>query len=88
MEIAVGLHFQIQEAVAGELVQHMVEKADAGRDSRMALAVQVHGGPDLGLPGLARHLGFAHGIRLSNMAGQSTSGQSMAGQLAAGFYQQ
>ncbi len=39
--------------MAGELLQHVVEKADAGRDVELAGAVEVDGGRDLGLLGLA-----------------------------------
>src|SRR5262245_58578095 len=39
--------------MAGELLQHVIEEADAGRNVELAGAVEVDGGPDLGLLGLA-----------------------------------
>ncbi len=44
MEIALRLDLEIDQAVAGELLQHMVEEADAGGYLRAPLAVQIDGG--------------------------------------------
>ena len=44
----------VDQRMAGELLQHVVEEADAGRDVVGAGAVEIDGGRDLGLLGLAR----------------------------------
>ena len=48
--------------MARELVEHVVEEADAGRDVRLAGAVEVDGDVDRGLVGFARNGAFAHGL--------------------------
>ena len=53
MQIALRLHLEIDQAVARELLQHMVEKADAGRDLGTARAVEIDRDADLGFLGLA-----------------------------------
>ena len=41
MRVALGLHDEIEKAVAGEKVQHVIEKADAGLDFGAARAVEA-----------------------------------------------
>src|SRR5690606_13579058 len=57
------------------LVEHMVEEADAGRDFRRALAVEVDRNGDLGFLGLARDarfaLGAGHAVRPFLLLGES-----------------
>ena len=40
MQVARDLHGEIEQAVAGEELQHVVEKADPGRDLGLAAAVE------------------------------------------------
>ena len=44
VQVALGLDVQVDQAMAGDLVEHVVEKADAGRELRLAAAVQVRRG--------------------------------------------
>ena len=57
-----------QQRVLGELVQHVVEKADAGRNVVRAGAVEVHRHRNLGLVGLPLYRRFTHGTRLTRRA--------------------
>ena len=45
----------------GELLQHMVEKADAGRDFGLAGAVEINADLDFGFLGISRNSASAHG---------------------------
>ena len=49
MQVALGLHRQVQQGVAAERRQHVVEEADAGGDLDLARAVERQGGADIGL---------------------------------------
>ena len=60
MKIARRADFDIDQRMPGELLQHMVEKADAGRDFGEARAVEIDADRDLGFLGLARDGAFAH----------------------------
>src|SRR6185369_6328556 len=60
MKIALRLHIEVDQAVAGELLQHVIQETDAGRDFRPAGAVEIDGNRDLGLLGLARHRSLPH----------------------------
>ena len=60
MQIALGGNADIDERVARELVEHMVEEADAGGDLGRAGAVEVELDRDLRLVGLAGHRPLAH----------------------------
>ena len=51
VQVALGLERDVDQGVAGELLQHVVEEADAGRDVIGAGAVEIDGGLDLGLLG-------------------------------------
>ena len=48
--------------MAGEALQHVIQKADAGIDVGLARPVKVQGDGDLGLAGLALDGGGAHAI--------------------------
>ena len=65
LDIALCLYNEVEEAVAGEKLQHMVEKGDARGDVVGALTVELPPDPYLGLFRLPRYLGFAlHGVLL------------------------
>jgi len=49
VQVALGLDGQVEQAVLGELVQHVVEEPDAGGDVRLAGAVEVYLDQDAGL---------------------------------------
>jgi hypothetical protein len=53
MVVAGGLEFQVEEAVVGDVVEHVVEKADACLDFAVAVAVEAEREGDVGLVGLA-----------------------------------
>jgi ferritin-like protein len=44
---------EVEGAVAGDLVEHVVEETDAGVELALARTVQVDLDPDLGLEGVA-----------------------------------
>ena len=54
MQIALGLERNVDQRVAGELLDHVVEEADPGRDLVGPGPVEIDGGRDRGLLGLAR----------------------------------
>ena len=51
LQVALGAHGQVEAAVPGELVEHVVVEADAGGDLGLAGAVEVDLDEDLGLLG-------------------------------------
>ena len=53
LQVAGRLDLEVEEAVAGYQLQHVVEEAQAGGDGRLARAVEVEFDRDVGLPGLA-----------------------------------
>lgn len=61
MEIAQSADVHVNERVAGELLQHMVEKADAGCDFGKAGAVESDAGHEFGFLGFSRNGAGAHG---------------------------
>ena len=61
MEIARRVDLDIDQGVARELLQHMVEKADAGCDIGKAGAVKSDAGHDIGFLGFSRNGAGAHG---------------------------
>ena len=54
----------VDQRMARELIEHMVEEADAGRNVRLARTVEVDGDLDRGLVGLARNGALAHDLAL------------------------
>src|SRR5512132_987409 len=61
VEVASRFMLEIDEGMAGQLLQHVVEESDAGLDLIGALAVEIDVRLDLGLGGLAFDAGLAHG---------------------------
>ena len=61
IEIAARLHAEIEEAVAREDVEHVVEERDAGIDLGLAATVDVQLDGDVGLLGRACHTRAAAG---------------------------
>ena len=53
VQITLGLHLQVKQAMAGKGSQHMVQKANAGGDIRAPFAIQAKGDGDRGFRGLA-----------------------------------
>ena len=60
MQIAPGAHRHVDERVPGELVEHVIEEADAGGDLGRAGTVEIDLDGDLGFVGLAGHRRLAH----------------------------
>ena len=64
LQVAGGLHLEVEEAVTGDQFQHVVEEAQPGVDGRLARAVQVEPDRDVGLPRLPLDGGHAsEGVR-------------------------
>ena len=59
VQIAADVNLHAEAAVGGDLVEHMVKKADAGMDLAAAFAVQPHFHIHLGLFGDALDVGIA-----------------------------
>ena len=66
VQIALGLHFEIEAGMAGEQIEHMVEETDARGNAGAARAVQIDGKAHLGFLGLADDLGLTHGSPLGD----------------------
>ena len=60
VQVAHRLDREVDAGMAGEEIEHMVEKADAGRNFGHAGAIEVHGDLDVGLLGLALDRRGAH----------------------------
>src|SRR5690606_23189924 len=54
VKVTLCLDDQVEQAVHGDMVQHVVEEAHAGADLGLARAVEVEGKRDVRLVGLAR----------------------------------
>jgi hypothetical protein len=63
VQIASGFDGQIEQAMAGERRQHVVEEADAGIDCSVTTAVEVHADAEIGLVCRAGDFGYSrHGL--------------------------
>jgi hypothetical protein len=60
MQIALGLNCQINQRMLGKAFQHMVKKANAGRNFGNACPIQIHGDRDLCLFRIALKGGRSH----------------------------
>lgn len=62
MQVALALDVQVDQAVAGNLVHHVVKEGNPGIEPGLAGPIQVDGDLDLGLQGVARDgcLAFGH----------------------------
>lgn len=60
-EVAGGLDVEVEEAVGGDLVEHVIEEGDAGVGVALAGAVDVEGDGDVGFFGGAGDGGGAGG---------------------------
>jgi hypothetical protein len=60
MQIALGLNGQINQRMLGKAFQHMVKKANAGRNLGNACPIQIHGDRDLRLFRIALNGGRSH----------------------------
>ena len=54
VQIAIGLNLQVDEAMARDLLQHVVEEPDTGGELRLARTIQIQAYGDLCLGRLAR----------------------------------
>jgi hypothetical protein len=61
MRVPGRAHGHVDQRMAGELLQHMIEEADAGGDLVPARAVELDGDGDLGFAGVALDFGCSHG---------------------------
>src|SRR5688500_13064652 len=60
IEIAFGAHVQIERAMPGDEIEHVIEKANAGLILEAPLAVEVEHDAYRGLRRVALDYGFAH----------------------------
>ena len=60
MQIAFGVKLEIHQAVAGQLLQHMIEKADACMNIIHARAVEIELNLNLGLISFTLHRSRTH----------------------------
>ena len=62
MQVALRLHRDIHARMPRQEIEHVVEKADAGRDLRRAFAVEIDRHVDIGFLGGAFDRAFAHDL--------------------------
>ena len=60
MQVALALDVEVDQAVARDLVQHVIEETDAGVQPGLAGAVEVDSDVDLGFEGVAGDFGLPH----------------------------
>ena len=71
MQVALGRDLDVDQRMAGELLQHMIEKADAGRNLGHPRAVEIDADFEVRLLGLAGEEGVSHGLEwVSNGPGR------------------
>jgi hypothetical protein len=59
VQIATGLDLQVKPGMAGQGMQHMIQKADTGLNSGLAGAIDIELDLDIGFAGLPGHAGSA-----------------------------
>jgi len=62
VQVALGFDLDVDEAVTGDLVEHVIEEADTGLDRSLSRSVKIDGRLDLGFARLARKGGATHGF--------------------------
>ncbi len=67
VEIALGRDLEIHQAVARQLLEHMVEKSNPGGDLIDPVAVEPDGGGDSGFLGTAKNHGFISYCNVFNL---------------------
>ncbi len=75
MPVAAGNDLQIDETMTGYLVEHVVEKPDAGVELGDARTVKVKTNDDPGFEGVACDFGFPHGVgrmKMGNREGEAS----------------
>ena len=60
VEVSPGLHLQVNEAVPGDLIEHVVQKGQASIELTLTGSIQPDRHLDLGLCGMPRHLCLSH----------------------------
>src|SRR5437763_5886824 len=60
VQIALGFDMEMDARVPSQQIEHVLEKADAGRDRRGAGAVEIDSNLDVGFLGFARDRALAH----------------------------
>ena len=71
-QVTLAGNVQVNKRVAGEKLQHVIEKSDTGRDLGSALAVEIEPQANVGLAGRADDLGDA--MRLVLIQGSKSFG--------------
>jgi len=66
VQITLGFDIEVDQAVAGDLLEHVVEKTDTGGQAVVAAAIQIQLDADLCFQGVARNFGLAHGESRKN----------------------
>jgi len=74
VQVAIAINFQIDQAMAGNLVEHVVKKADARVQLGLAGAIKVDAHADAGLGGVAADLGDAVGQGIGGRGGDESGG--------------
>src|SRR5215210_1939092 len=78
VQIALGLDFEINEGMARQLLQHMVEEAHAGLDLEFSRTVEIKGDADARFGSGARQRGLAHVLGVPANSGAVLAGGASA----------
>jgi hypothetical protein len=62
MQIAVGMHIEVDQPMTGDLVEHVVEEGHAGGQLLAAGAIEIDAHTDPGFGGIAADVGGSHGL--------------------------
>src|SRR5690554_2048007 len=63
MDVAIAVNVEIDQAMTGDLVEHVVEERHAGIDALAAGAVEINGRANAGFLGVTGNVGSTH-VRL------------------------
>ncbi len=66
VEIAADGEIEIEGAVAGDLLEHVIEETNAGGDAGFSAAVEIEAQADIGFLGFAAQRGFSHNCFLNS----------------------
>jgi hypothetical protein len=60
VQVAAGLNLEVDQPVAGNLIEHVIEKGDAGGESTLAAAIEIQPNGDPGFEGIPGNFCLPH----------------------------
>jgi len=77
MQIAPGLHPEIEKAMPGYLIEHVLKKGQTGGKVPLATSIEMEVHPDRGFGGLTVHVSLAHTAMIRPAQGCPAGGDTL-----------